>query len=467
MPGVLATVKLPNGIGIVAESFPQAMAARRGLRVKWSKNKVDGLDSEKALENYAAIHADSAAAVKIVDARGDIKAAFAGAAKVYKAEYRSDYTYHAQMEPLNAVARFNDAGDKVEVWDGSQDLGRSRDLIARTLGFKPDQVNVHQCYLGGGFGRRSLADYAVEAALLAREAKRPVKLVWTREEDIAHGMFRPMTFQCLEAAIDSSGKVIGWNHCAVGDDGGVGLVASGMRTSSYYALPNQHLELRNVEQGIRIKHWRAVAHNFNLFAIESMVDEMAADQDVDPIEFRLQRMSITPKARRCIETVARMSDWAAKRPEGRVLGLAMSERSGSLGACVVEASLDRKVGAIRVHKVWVAADGGIIVQPEASKANVESGIVYGLSSALHERVTIRDGVVEQSNFDDYSVMRMSDMPEEMHVSFIDSDGHPTGLGEISNPAMAPAIASAFRRLTDKRLYHMPFTRDRVLAALKA
>jgi isoquinoline 1-oxidoreductase beta subunit len=240
-----------------------------------------------------------------------------------------------------------------------------------------------------------------------------------------------------------------------------------MRTSSYYALPNQHLELRNVEQGIRIKHWRAVAHNFNLFAIESMVDEMAADQDVDPIEFRLQRMSITPKARRCIETVARMSDWAAKRPEGRVLGLAMSERSGSLGASVVEASLDRKVGAIRVHKVWVAADGGIIVQPEASKANVESGIVYGLSSALHERVTIRDGVVEQSNFDDYSVMRMSDMPEEMHVSFVDSDTTPTGLGEISTPGMMAAVANAFHKLTGKRLYHMPFTPERVLEVLKA
>jgi isoquinoline 1-oxidoreductase beta subunit len=470
MPGVLATVRLPNGLGVVAETFPQAMAARRALRalrVKWSKNKVDGLDSEKALESYAAIHADPAAAVKIVDARGDVKAAFAGAAKVYKAEYRSDYTYHAQMEPLNAVARFNDAGDKVEVWDGSQDLGRSRDLIARTLKLKPDQVDVHQCYLGGGFGRRSLADYAVEAALLAREAKRPVKLVWTREEDLAHGMFRPMTFQCLEASIDASGKVIGWNHCAVGDDGGVGLVSSGMRTSSYYTLPNQHLELRNVDQGIRIKHWRAVAHNFNLFAIESMVDEMATDQGVDPVEFRLQCMSITPKARRCIETVAKMSEWTTKRPEGRVLGFAMSERSGSLGACVVEASLDRRVGAIRVHKVWVAADGGVIVQLEASRANVESGIVYGLSSALHERVTVRDGVVEQSNFGDYSVMRMSDMPEEMHVSFIDSNGHPTGLGEISNPAMAPAIASAFRRLTGKRLYHMPFTRDRVLAALKA
>jgi isoquinoline 1-oxidoreductase subunit beta len=467
MPGVLTTVKLPGGVGVVAETFPQAMVARRALRVKWSRNKVDGFDSEKALQDYAAIHADPAASVKIVDAKGDVKAAFAGAAKVYKAEYRSDYTYHAQLEPLNAVARFNEAGDKVEIWDGSQDLGRSRDLIAKTLGFKPDQVDVHQCYLGGGFGRRSFADYAAEAALLAREARRPVKLVWTREEDVAHGMFRPMTFQCLEAATDDSGKVIGWRHCAIGDDGGLNLITGGMRNSSYYGLANQQLELRNVDEGIRIKHWRAVAHNFNLFAIETMVDEMAADQGVDPVEFRLQRMSITPKAGRCVEAVAKMADWTAKRPHGRALGFAMSERSGSLGACVVEASLDRRVGAIRVHKVWVVADGGIIVQPEASKANVESGIVYGLSSALYERVTVRDGAVEQSNFDDYSVMRMSDMPEEMHVSFVESDAHPTGLGEISTPGMAPAISNAFHKLTGKRLYHMPFTPGRVLAALKA
>ncbi len=303
MPGVIATVKLPNGVGIVAESFPQAMAARRTLRVSWSKNKVDGFDSEKALEHYAAIHADTAAPVKVVETKGDTKAAFDGAAKVYKAEYRSDYTYHAQLEPLNAVARFNEAGDRVEVWDGSQDLGRSRDLVAKTLGMKPEQVDVHQCYLGGGFGRRSLADYAAEAAVLAREVKRPVKLVWTREEDVAHGMFRPMTFQCLEAATDASGKVVGWRHCAIGDDGGLNLITGGMRISSYYGLPNQQLELRNVDEGVRIKHWRAVAHNFNLFAIETMVDAMAEDQKLDPVEFRLQRMSITPKARRCVEAV--------------------------------------------------------------------------------------------------------------------------------------------------------------------
>jgi isoquinoline 1-oxidoreductase beta subunit len=467
MPGVLATVKLPHGVGIVAESFPQAMAARRALRVTWSRNKVDGFDSEKALDHYAAIHADTSAPVKIVDAKGDIKAAFDGAAKVYKAEYRSDYTYHAQMEPLNAVARFNDAGDRLEVWDGSQDLGRSRDLVARTLSMKPEQVDVHQCYLGGGFGRRSLADYAAEAAVLAREVKRPVKLVWTREEDVAHGMFRPMTFQCLEAATDASGKVVGWRHCAIGDDGGLSLITGGMRISSYYGLPNQQLELRNVDEGVRIKHWRAVAHNFNLFAIETMVDALADDQKLDPVEFRLQRMSITPKARRCVEAVTKMADWGTMRPDDRALGFAMSERSGSLGACVVEASIDRRAGTIRVHKVWVAADGGVIVQPEAAKANVESGIVYGLSSALHERLTVRDGAVEQSNFGDYSVMRMSDMPEVMQVSFLDSDGHPTGLGEISTPGMAPAIANAFHKLTGKRLYHMPFTPERVLAALKA
>jgi isoquinoline 1-oxidoreductase beta subunit len=467
MPGVLATVKLPHGVGIVAESFPQAMAARRALRVTWSRNKVDGFDSEKALDHYAAIHADTSAPVKIVDAKGDIKAAFDGAAKVYKAEYRSDYTYHAQMEPLNAVARFNDAGDRLEVWDGSQDLGRSRDLVARTLGMKPEQVDVHQCYLGGGFGRRSLADYAAEAAVLAREVKRPVKLVWTREEDVAHGMFRPMTFQCLEAATDASGKVVGWRHCAIGDDGGLSLITGGMRISSYYGLPNQQLELRNVDEGVRIKHWRAVAHNFNLFAIETMVDALADDQKLDPVEFRLQRMSITPKARRCVEAVTKMADWGTMRPDDRALGFAMSERSGSLGACVVEASIDRRAGTIRVHKVWVAADGGVIVQPGAAKANVESGIVYGLSSALHERLTVRDGAVEQSNFGDYSVMRMSDMPEVMQVSFLDSDGHPTGLGEISTPGMAPAIANAFHKLTGKRLYHMPFTPERVLAALKA
>jgi isoquinoline 1-oxidoreductase beta subunit len=467
MPGVLATVKLQNGIGVIAERYEQAIAARRALKVSWSQGKTSNYDSDKALDSYEKIHADPAYPTKAVETKGDAKAAFAGAAKVYKAEFRSDYSYHAQMEPLNATARFNEAGDKLEVWDGTQDLGRSRAYIAKALGLKPEQVSVHQCYLGGGFGRRSLADYAAEAAILARAVKRPVKLIWTREEDLAHGMFRPQAFQCVEGAVDASGKVVGWRHCVVGDDGHASLLTGGMKISSYYGLPNQSIELRNVDHGIRIKHWRAVAHNFNLFAIEGMVDEMATDQKVDPVEFRLKNMSLTPKARRVVEAVAKMSDWKAKRPDGRALGFAMTERSGSLGAGVVEVSLNRNTGRLRVHKVWVASDSGIIVQPEAAKENVESGIIYGLSNVLHERVSLSNGAVDQSNFNDYTVMRMSDVPEEMHVEFMDSDGRPTGIGEIGTPFMMPAIANAFHKLTGKRIYHMPFTPERVLAALKA
>ncbi|MFL5070306.1 MAG: molybdopterin cofactor-binding domain-containing protein [Xanthobacteraceae bacterium] len=464
MPGVLATVRLGNGIGIVAEHFEQAMAARNALKATWKNGAADGYDSAQALEAYVKVHADPKAETTDLEKKGDVNAAFAGAAKTYHAEFRSDYGYHAQMEPLNAVVRIGDSGTTAEVWEGSQAPDATRDEVAKALGLKPEQVTMHQCYMGGGFGRRSLGDYAAECARIAKEVRRPVKLIWTREEDIAHGMFRPQSFQCLEAATDASGKVTGWKHCVVGD-GGV-LLHTGIKPL-YYDIPNQHIERRGVSHGIRLKHWRAVGHVFNTFAIESFVDQMATDAGLDPIEFRFQRMSITPKARKCFESVAQMCDWSAKRPDGRALGISVTERSGSLGAGVVEISLDRTSGKIKVHRVWTAIDGGVIVTPGAAKANVESAILYGLSSVLHERVTLKDGAVEQSNFHDYNLMRMSDLPEEMHVSFIDVDTRPTGLGEIGNPFIAGAISNAFFRLTGKRLTHLPFTPDRVLATLKA
>jgi isoquinoline 1-oxidoreductase beta subunit len=440
------------------------MAARSTLKATWKKGAAESFNSERALEDYVKVHHDAKAETTEIDKKGDVNAAFAGAAKVHKAEFRSDYGYHAQMEPLNAVVRINDAGDKAEVWEGSQAPDATRNEVAKALGLKPADVTMHQCYMGGGFGRRSLGDYAAECARIAKEVRRPVKLVWTREEDIAHGMFRPQSFQCLEAAQDTSGKIVGWKHCVVGE-GGV-LLHTGIKPL-YYDIPNQHIERRGVSHGIRLKHWRAVGHVFNTFAIESLVDQMAADAGIDPLEFRYQRMSITPKAKKCFETVAQMCDWTAKRPEGRALGVSVTERSGSLGAGVVEVSLDRQSGKIRVHKVWAAIDGGVIVTPGPAKANVESAILYGLSSMLHERVTMKDGAVEQSNFHDYNLMRMSDLPEEMHVQFVDVDTRPTGLGEIGNPFIGGAISNAFFKLTGKRLRHMPFTPDRVLATLKA
>jgi isoquinoline 1-oxidoreductase beta subunit len=465
MRGVLGTVQLPDGVAVLADSLPHALAARQALEVKWTKGAADGFDSETQLHSaYVKVHSDPSAKSQTLDQKGDAKSAFGSAAKTYKAEYFSDYGYHAQMEPLNAVARLNAAGDRVEVWEGTQDPASSRAAVAKALGFSPEQVTIHQCYMGGGFGRRSLGDYSSEAARIAREAKRPVKLVWTREEDLGYGMFRPQAFQCLEAALDKEGKVSGWTHCVVGD-GGV-LLQTGIRIP-YYQVPNQHIESRGVSHGIRLKHWRAVGHVFNVYAIESFVDQMAAAESMDAIDFRFQRMNISPRARACFEKVAQMCDWKAPRPEGRALGVSISERSGSLGAGVAEISLDRASGKITVHKAWLAVDGGLIVQPEMARANIESGILYGLSSVLHERVTMKDGVVQQTNFHDYHLLRMSDLPETMEVAFVERDAPPSGLGEIGNPFVAAAVANAFYRLTGKRLYHMPFTPARVKETLKA
>ena len=238
MKGFIGTVRLRDGVAIVADSLPHALAARDVLKVSWNKGAAAGFDSESALQKtYHQVHGDPAAKTTTLDQKGDAKAAFAAAGKTFKSEYFSDYGYHAQMEPLNAVARFNSAGDQVEVWEGTQDPGTSREAIARALGFKPEQVTLHQCYMGGGFGRRTLGDYASEAARVAREVKRPVKLLWTREEDLGYGMFRPQAFQCLQAALDKDGKVSGWTHCVVGD-GGV-LLQTGIRIP-YYGVPNQY-----------------------------------------------------------------------------------------------------------------------------------------------------------------------------------------------------------------------------------
>ncbi|MDX1485679.1 MAG: molybdopterin cofactor-binding domain-containing protein [Alphaproteobacteria bacterium] len=467
LKGYLGAVKLKEGVAVIADNFEHVMAARAELEVKWSKAKAAGYNSEEALEkDYPRKSADPKTKAKKVDRKGNVDAAFASAAKTYAADYRCDYGYHAQMEPLNAVARINATGDRVEIWEGTQAPGRSRSMIADALGFKTSQVIHHQMYMGGGFGRRSRTDYTVEAALISKEIKKPVKMIWTREEDINYGMFRPQSFQHLEGALDASGNLVGWKHSVIGD--GRRLLTGGAKISKYYKVPNQNIVEQSAgKHGIRTKHWRAVAHVFNVYAIEALIDEMAAKEGMDPLEFRLKKVPLTSKARRVLLKVAEMSDWKRKRPAGRALGLSMTERSGSLGAEVVELSVDRKTGKIHVHKVWAAIDSGIVVQPEAARRNVESGVHYGLSSVLKERATIKNGSVEQSNFHDYEVLRFADSPEEVHVEFLDRPTRPTGIGEIGNPGIGSAVANGFHALTGKRLYHMPFTPERVLAALKS
>ena len=460
-PGVVGTVTLDYGVGVIAETVEEAFAARDAMEIEWGGGvRAEGFDSVAALEAYAQI-ADGDSQGRPLSESGDVGAAMDAAVTRYEADYFNDYVYHAQMEPLGAVASVNPAGDGAEVWAGTQAPDMARAAVARELGVPVEQVTFHPCYLGGGLGRRTMADYIVEAVQLSRDVHRPVKLIWTREDDLQYGAFRPMSLQRLAGGVDADGKLTAWTHTVVGD--GRGLLASGI-SIQYYDIPNQRIEMRGTSHGVRTKHWRAVGHGPNKFAIESFVDDIARGEGIDPVELRRRLLRGSPRAVAVLDEVAGMAGWGSDPPGGRARGVAFVERSGTLAAGVAEISIDEATGKIRVHRFWCAADGGVVVQPRNARAQIEGGIVNGLSTALTERLTLRDGRVEQSNFHDYRILRMSEMPD-IEVRFIESSEPPMGLGEPGVPVAAGAVANAFAALTGRPLRHMPFTPDRVLEVL--
>ena len=456
------------GVGVIGRTVEAVMRARDQLAVRWSEDApAEKFDSEEALAGYADLLAEQNAELEVVHQRGDADASLAEAVKTYQADYRNDHVYHAQTEPLNAVASYHETDGSIEVWAGTQSPTNLVLDVTAALGIAPSKVKLHRCFLGGGFGRRSNSDNVVQAALLSRAVGHPVKLLWSREDDMISGQFRPMALQHLEAGVNVDGKIIGWKHCVVGDgsSGPLDFLAEAIETP-FYDLPNQHLDRRPLDHGVKLKHWRSVAHGINKYAIEAFVDEIAADQGIDPYEFRKRLMENSPRARKVVDAVAEISGWESPRSNGRALGMAFAERSKSLAAGVAEVSLDRNTGKIRVHRFWAAVDAGLIVQPENAVAQVESGIVFGLSSVLHERVTFKRGEVQQSNFHDYRVMRFGDAPEAIMVELVPSDHPPTGIGESGVPITAAAVANAVFALTGIMLRHMPFTPDRVLAAFE-
>ncbi|WP_296700731.1 molybdopterin cofactor-binding domain-containing protein, partial [Algoriphagus sp.] len=384
--------------------------------------------------------------------------------KIYTADYKNDYVYHAQLEPLNSVIQVSEDLQSADVWVGSQQGFDTKLGVPGVLGIPPENVNVHLQYLGGGFGRRSMDDFVVECAVLAKEmAPAPVKLIWTREDDLRYGTFRPISFQRLTASIDNNGKINGFSHLVIGDGGG--LVASGVN-NDHYAIPNQLAEWKETSHGVRLKHWRSVGHGPNKFAIESILDEVAHDQGIDPLDLRRNLMANSPRALATLEKAAQMSNWGENLPEERAKGMSFVEH-GSLGTGVCEISVDRNTGKIKVHRFWIALDAGVIVQPDNVKAQMEGGIMMGISSALQERITVINGEVQQSNFNDYSLLRMEDVPDSIETTLISSSEAPQGVGETATPMVAGAIANAFLKLTGKHLRHIPFTPNRVLEALKS
>jgi len=480
--GVIDVVRLPYGVGVLAKTPWAAFSAKSALEVTWQRTgRAWGFDSDKGLDAFAADARDLNMPTN-VDwyKQGDTEAALAQAATRLEAEYRCHYAYHAQMEPLNAVASVSAAGDAAEVWCGTQYPPAAQAAAARALGIPTEKIKLNYTLLGGGFGRRGdyAEEFAVDAVLMANSAQRPVpvKVMWTREDDVHNGHFRPITAHYLRAALDASGKLIAYDLRLVGDRvlpaenpqffrdshdrdyqlmGGVQL--------TYYDIPNQYAGQIPRDTGVRTAPLRGIGDIANKFVAESFLDEVALKRNVDPLQFRLELLKNTPRGYRVLQRVGEMADWGRKR-DNTALGCAFIVYNDTLISGIAEVSVDHSTGQIKVQNFWCVVDCGIAVQPDNIVAQFEGGIVYGLGLALFEEISIRDGAVQQSNFYDYRVMRMYEVPE-IHVEVISTDNHPTGVGQMPVPIVAPAVANAVARLTGVRLRESPMTQERVKKAL--
>jgi isoquinoline 1-oxidoreductase beta subunit len=481
VPGILDVVRLPDGVGVVGTSVEATRAARDLLKVTWSEAPAASYDSERALEAFAAIARDKGRAGLPFRPVGDAKAAMAGAAKVVRGEYRTRYVCHAGMEPLNATAEVSSDGKSATIWAGTQSPTNVQSQIARVLQTERSSITFHQHVLGGGFGRRgSEQDVVHDAVRLAKAVGKPVKVIWSREEDIAFGKFRPMTAHYLEAGLDSAGKLIAWHHRVVAESvfgyrqssavntppGTANTVDSVVMFTTplvHYAIPNKLPEFVVQPHHARLSTLRGVGVGHNAFAIESFIDELAIGIGKDPIAFRLE--IAVPRAQTLLRTVAEMSDWTRKR-DGTALGVAVQEKEDTIAAGVAEVSVDRASGRIKVHNFWAAIDAGLAVQPRNLAAQTEGGIVWGLGHVLREKITIKDGRVQQTNYTDYQVARMSDVPN-IEIKVISTDHPPTGAGEDGVPLVAGAVGNAIAALTGVRLRELPFAPETVRGALGA
>jgi isoquinoline 1-oxidoreductase beta subunit len=480
VPGVLRIVSLPYGVGVVATAPFAAFKAKNALKVTWStEGKAWGFDSEKQKAAFSAAARDIGTKGALWESVGDAAEGLKKATTVLEAEYSTDFAYHAQMEPLNSVASVAADGGSAEIWCGTQGQTMAVAAAAKALQISPDRIKLHSMLLGGGFGRRGHRDeeFLVDSVLLSKAVRKPVKVIWTREDDVHNGRFRPMNVDYLRAGLDADGRLVAWHHRVASDlvtafqdpvrfekAGRKDFIGMGGAQLKTYDIPNRLSEEIPQDTGARTSALRAIGFGPNKYAIEAFIDEVAAKIGKDPIAFRLDLLKGSPRARKVVETVARIAEWGTKR-DGKALGVAYVDYDGSQVATVAEISVDRESGQISVHRIWTAIDPGLAVQPDNVAAQTEGSIIYGLGLALSERITMVDGVVQQSNFYDYRVMRMLDIPE-LRVEVISTDNHPTGAGQMATPLVAPAIANAFASLTGVRIRQLPMSSDRVLAVLK-
>ncbi|ARP99647.1 xanthine dehydrogenase family protein molybdopterin-binding subunit [Pseudorhodoplanes sinuspersici] len=477
--GITHIVVLPYGVGIIGETVEATKKAKELLKVTWSNSsRIRNYTSDRLLEQYRSIGRDLTKIGVNAFAEGDALAAISKATTVISADYMSDHVYHATMEPMNATALVT--GETVEVWAPTQGPTGTQGFAAKVAGTTPDKVKVNTTLLGGGFGRKAEDDFIIDAVSLAKQVKgRPVKVIWSREDDVQHDKYRPLEAQHVQVGLDANGNIVGWRHRIVADSvfartmpklfekekGHDDVVTEGARFN--YAVPAHQIDYIRQDNGRDVGFWFAVGVGYTRFAIECVIDEIATAKNVDPLALRLQLLKDQPRARKVIETVAQMAEWNRKR-DGRALGLAYSDAFGSHCAQIAEVSLNRQSGEIRVHTVWCAVDAGIAVQPLNIESMMITGITNGASHALFEQINIVNGEVQESNFDTYRVIRMSEAPD-IKVTVIPSSDNPIGgIGQAGLPPTGPAIANAVARLTGGvRLRHYPFLPERVKAALNA
>ncbi|HSQ03333.1 MAG TPA: molybdopterin cofactor-binding domain-containing protein, partial [Burkholderiales bacterium] len=479
MPGVINVVPLLYGVGILADSPWTAFKAKNALKVTWSRKATGwGFSNTKGLEQFKKIAGDPSQKGVAWDSKGNVQAALQSAAAKYEGEYYADYAYHAQMEPLNATAAVSPSGDAVEIWVGTQSQTIAVDAVAKALGIPTSKVKYNGYLLGGGFGRRGNRDveFIVDAVLMSKAAGKPVKVIWQREDDVHNGRFRPLYVNRITAGMDASGKLVAWNHRVVCDrvlafmdpvrwsmmKGRDNISMKGTELPSY-EIANQIGEGLHQDTGMRTAPLRAIGVGQNCFANEVMMDEIAAKRGVDPLQFRLQHLKA--RARHVVEECAKMADWGRKRA-GRGLGVAYLDYDGTQLCGIAEVSVDRSTGAIKVHNFWATIDVGVPVHPDNVIAQSQSSLIYGLGLALSERITVEDGVVQQSNFYDYHVARMKEVPA-IEIKLIPTRYQPSGAGQMTTPLVAPAISNAVFQLTGVRLRQQPMLPDRVHQALLA
>ena len=462
--GVKDIVQIDSGVAVLADGFWAAKRGRDALEINWDDGPNAGLSSPGMRDLYSGL-----AKTPGVTARkeGNPDEALAKASKQISAEYEVPYLAHACMEPMYCTVDLRPEG--CEIWTGTQFQTVDRDAAARVSGLKPEQVRIHTMFLGGGFGRRAnpQSDFVVEAVKVAKAAKNPVKVIWTREDDMKGGYYRPMWYDNLSAGLDREGKPVAWKHTIVGQSIIIGspfekmmIEKDGIDPTSVegakeipYAIPNILVDLHSPKVGVPVQWWRSVGHSHTAFVVESFIDELAISAGEDPYLFRRRLLAGHPRNLGVLELAARESGWGSPMPKGRARGIAQHESFGSFIAHVAEVSITPG-GRVRVHRVVCAVDCGRFVNPSTIEAQMKSAIVFGLSAALHSAITLKEGKVEQGNFNDYQVVRANEMPKvEVHI--VKSREKPGGIGEPGVPPVAPAVCNALFSLTGKRIRALP------------